>query len=555
MSWFSDNTASGQSTTTFNFNGSLGLHYDAYRFSESNHPSFRPRYPDNLGRISANATISAGRHFRMPFSLHITTGQNTYNLPSKPDEGFIDYIQNPRNNISINPSYRWIKSFIGTQTPVYSDLTTGDIALFGVGVELDPGDFLFSASYGKSQLGVEFDPANNIAGAYEQQLFTSRVGYGKPDGTKFVLHVVKATDDETSISTAPSGLRPAEGITVSPLMQLRLTEELIFRTEVAGSSFTNDLLGPDAPYDNEILDFMDAIMTINASSNADWANVTSIEWSRDRFTLGGEFRYVGPGFYSGGYRLLERDLIDYKINSDVRFLSNRLIINGSAGLRTNNLNDTTRDKTNRTIANLNVFGQITDDLSVNTNYANFGFRNNVTLDTLRVEMINHTVSVSPSYRFDTESLNHVLSGSLSYSHFDDFNLATGSFQNTISTSVNGNYQLVFESVPLNLGVMGMALNNNTPVTDIRIVNTGLNARYRLLERRLVPSVLFTYTNISRDQFTPDNRIRFTMKTTYEFTEYANFTASWNLSNYRYGSSRPDAATLENRFEFAIQTRF
>jgi hypothetical protein len=544
-----------QSQPAINFSGSVGLSYDGYRYSESNFASFRPRHPDNLGRLTADATLTAGRHFTMPVSIHITTGQNTYQLPSLPDEGLIDYIRNPRNNVSINPSYRWIHGFLGSQTPTYSDLTTGDIALFGAGLELDPGHFLFTVNYGTSQLGVEYDPFNNIAGAYTQKILASRVGYGRKDGTRFVLNFVKVADDETSISSASPGMRPAEGITFSPLLQVRLATDLIFTTEFAGSVYTFDLLGPESPYDNEVLDFMDRFLRINASSNADWSNVTSLVWQGESLMLGGEVRYVGAGFQSAGYRVMERDLIDYKINTGVRLRDNRISLNGSFGLRTNNLHDTTLDKTNRTILNLNVFGQVTDDFSVNANYANFGFRNNVTLDTLRIEMINNTVAVSPSYQIRTDAHTHVISGSVSYSHFDEFNLFTGRFQNTTSLSTSANYQMLFHDRPLSLGAMAMILTNDTPVSDIRIITAGINARYRLYDRRLVPSMRFTYSNISREPFTADHRLRLQLRTSYKITEYADLNFSWNTSTYRYGSARPDATLFENRFQVSLQTRF
>jgi len=548
-------TVAGQQNSLFNFSGSLGLHYDAYRFTETNYATFRPRHPENLGRFTADATLSAGRHFTMPFSIHLTTGQNTYNLPSKPDERLIDYIQNPRNNISFNPTYKWIKGFLGTQTPTYSDLTTGDIAMFGMGLELDPGNFLFTINYGKSQIGVEYDPFNNIAGAYEQRILASRIGYGKADGTRLVINFVKASDDEQSINAIPPGIRPGEGITLSPLLQIRLSESLLFRTETAGSVFTNDLLGPEAPYDNAVLDIMAGFMSINASSNADWSNVTSLEWKQQQFSIGGEFRYAGAGFQPAGFRMVERDLIDYKVNSSARLMNNRLFINGSFGLRTNNLNDTTTDKTNRTIINLNVFSQITDAFSLNTNFSNFGFRNNVSLDTLRIEMINNSFSVAPTYQFKSAVHTHVISGAFNYSRFDDFNLFTGSFQNTTSIGVSSNYQVMFSEMPLSLGVMGMYLENRTPAADISIINAGLNARYRMYDRRLVPSLLFTWTTISRDQFTPDNRLRLNLKADYKIAGNTDLRASWNLSNYRYGSSRPDAVTVENRFQISVQTRF
>ncbi|MCH8494639.1 MAG: hypothetical protein LAT57_03285 [Balneolales bacterium] len=539
----------------FNFTGGFGLHYDGYQYSQENFPTFRPRHPANLGRFTADATLSAGQHFRMPFAISISTRQNSYNLPSLPDERLIDYIQNPRNNISFNPSYRWATAFLGTQTASYSELTSGDIPMFGVGLELDPGKFLFSVNYGKSQTGVEYDPFNNIAGAYEQRIFASRIGYGNLDGTRFTLNLVKSSDDPNSVQTAPPAIRPAEVLTLSPMIQVRMSPTVLLATEVAGSVNTSDLNGPDLPFEEKALDVLKRFIDINASSNADFSNVTSLEWRRDQFGIAGEVRYVGPGFQPAGYRTFERDIIDYTIRSDARMLSNRLMVNGTFGIRTNNLQSTTLDKTNRTIVNLNVFTQATEQLSVNTSYANFGFRNNVSLDTLRVEMINNTFSVTPTYQFKTENHTHVVSLTGSYNQFDDFNIFTGGFQSTLSYSLNTMYQVVFNAIPLNAGFQAMILENTTPVTDIRIINTGINVRYRMFDKKFTPALLVGHTYVLRDTFTADNRWRINLKADYKLYDGIDLRASYNFSNYRYGSSRPGALTFENRFQLALISRF
>ncbi|MDI6402758.1 hypothetical protein QLX67_12190, partial [Balneolaceae bacterium ANBcel3] len=187
--------------------------------------------------------------------------------------------------------------------------------------------------------------------------------------------------------------------------------------------------------------------------------------------------------------------------------------------------------------------------------ANYGFRNNVTLDTLRIEMIHNTIAVSPAYQIRTDAHTHVLSGSVSYSHFDEFNLFTARFQNTTSLSTSTTYQIVFHDRPLSLGAMAMYLINDAPMSEIRIFTSGLNARYRFFNQRLIPSARFTYSRIAREPFTADHRLRFQLRTTYKITEYADFNVSWNASTYRYGSSRPDAGIFENRLQVSLQTRF
>ncbi|MDG1147561.1 MAG: hypothetical protein P8N52_04560 [Crocinitomicaceae bacterium] len=105
------------------FSGALSLSYDAYDYSTLNYSSFRPRYNDDIFRVSANASIKFGKHLSIPFGFNLSNQNFTYNLPSLPEENIIDYVRNPRNNIHIDPSYKWVDGHIGSHTPQYSQLT------------------------------------------------------------------------------------------------------------------------------------------------------------------------------------------------------------------------------------------------------------------------------------------------------------------------------------------------------------------------------------------------------------------------------------------------
>lgn len=539
----------------FQFSGQAGIFYDAYGYSQENYENFRPRYPDHLARFSAHATLSAGKYFSMPFGIDITNQKSSYHLPNLPEERFIDYVQNPRNNISLNPSYKWAKAFLGTQTPSYSALTTGDIPIFGVGMEVDPGSFLFSFNYGKSQIGITPSPFENIAGAYEQWMTASRIGVGKPEGTKFVLNFVKVRDDIGSIEATGNTIQPKEGVTLSPILQIKLSDQWLFSTEVATSVLTNDLLGPEVPVDNELISSVEDIITVNGSSNADFSNITALEWKSDAATIGGEVRYIGPGFNSVGYRTMERDLIDYNLNTNFRFFNNKMIFSGSTGLRQNNLEETTMESTSRFIANVNLYAQISEVVSVNTSYSNFGFQNNLVFDTLRIEMIQNMFSIAPALQFDRTDVNHIINTGASYRFFDEFNMFEGETVSTVSNTYNLNYTLVFKSFPLSFGAMGMLLDNETPQNELNLYNVGVNARYRLFDKKLTPSFRFSYSGIKRNDETPDQRTRLKLKTEYKLTPKLDLRMGYTWSGYAYGSSRPDAVTNEHRFQVSLGQRF
>jgi len=546
---------SAENSSSFKINGTIGLFYDSYDYSQTNYDTFRPKFPEHLLRFSAHTTLSIGKYFSMPIGIDMTNQQVSYILPTLPEERFIDYIQNPRNNVSINPQYKWAQAFLGTHVPSYSTLTTGDIPIFGAGIHLQPGKFIFSFNYGRSQAAINASPFENIVGAFEQRLMASRIGIGKEEGSKFVLQFVKLTDELNSIQLNPSNPKPVEGLTLAPLLQIKIGKSLFFKSETAGSIYTRDRLGGDLPVEMDFIDRLNSIITINNSSNADFSNITSLEWKSESVLVGAEIRYIGPGFQSMGYRTMERDLIDYTFKTDLKLFKSNMILSGTAGMRTNNLRNTTIETTNRFIANVNLYTRFSDVFSVNTNYSNFGFRNNVIFDTLKVEMIQNSFSINPTLQFKGDALNHIINGGASTQLFDEYSYFNGASVTTKSNSYNLNYNLVFSSIPLMLGAMGMYLDNETPDNQLNLYNIGINARYRLLDKKLTPSVQLSYSGITRNENTPDNRTRLNIKTEYKITQKLVMKLAYTWSNYRYGSSRPNAVTNEHRFQLSIGQRF
>lgn len=536
------------------FNGNIGLFFDTYNYSEENYPNFRPKYPENELRLNANATLQIGEYFSIPFGISISNQKTLYNLPELPEENLIDFIQNPKNDISINPEYKWIKSYLGSQTPNYSLLSTGDTPIFGIGMDINPGKFIFSVNYGLSQRAIESDAMFNIVGAYKQKILATRIGYGKIDGPKFTLNFVKVKDDVNSVINAPLYDDPIEGITISPLLELKIKEKLLFKTETAASIFTSNLNNSFTVNDAIIESFSDVI-SVNASSNADISHVSSIDWISKKFTIGGEVKYIGPGFVPVGYRNIEKDILDYKVRSSFKLFKDKTAINGMFGIRTNNVQNTNLQSTKRVISNINVFSQISDAFSINANYSNFGFNNNEINNIIRVEMIQNSFSLSPSYIFETSTINHQINANGSLSIFDQFDAVSSAFVATKSKNFSLTYNLMFKEMPLNINFIGLFFNNEMPTSTIKMSNYGTTVSYKFLDKKLSPSLGFNLANITQDSFTTDHRLSMRLKANYKITKKLQFNASYRLNNFKYGSKKPNAITREHRMQFALLQNF
>jgi len=536
------------------FSGSVGVFYEVYDFSQENYSNFRARFPDNLLRINAQATLNLGKYFSIPIAVNITNQKVLYNLPSLPEENLLDYIQNPANNISINPKFKWAQAFIGTQTPLYSPLSTGDTPIFGAGLELNPGKFLFSANYGISQRAVEPDILLNIPGAYEQKIMAARIGYGKVEGTKFTLNVIKIEDDITSLSVAPINVDPIEGVTVSPYFQFKIGKKFRVRTETAGSIYTSNV-NSTAQIDEDFIEDIADFITVNGSSKADFAHNTRLDWLGEKFQMGAEVKYVGPGFLPVGYRFVERDILDYKVNTGMKLFNSKLNLTGSVGLRTNNLRDTKLSSTKRIIANTTAFAQISKKLNVSATYSNFGFNNDANLLNQRIELVNNSFTLSPTYQFTTKNLNHQIGLNLGTSTFDQFDVQSNSFIVTESDNYGLNYNLLFSLIPLNLNFQAIYVDNIMPTGDFKMLNYGFTAGYKLWKNKIAPSLAFNIANIDRSGFTTDVRTSLRFRMRYKVTKKLKFNFTYRFTGYTYGSVRPNAVVDQNRLQFSLQQQF
>jgi hypothetical protein len=536
------------------FKGSVGFYYDYYSFSQENYATFRPRYPENLFRLNAQASLQIGKYLNIPISVNITNQDVLYNLPSVPEESVLDYVRNPANQISINPKYKWAQAFLGTQTPLYSPLSTGDIPIFGVGLEVNPGKFILSATYGTSQRAIEPNISLNIPGAYEQKIMATRIGFGKLEGTKFTLNIVKIEDDLTSVNTNPIGINPIEGVTVSPYFEFKIAKKLKIRTETAGSVYTSDLLN-SGTIDEDYVNAVENIITINASSTADISHNTRIDWLGEKFQIGGEVKYIGPGFLPVGYRFIERDILDYKLNTGFKLLKNKLNFTGSFGVRTNNLQNTLLSSTKRVIANVNLFAQINDKLSINTAYSNFGFNNDASILNQRIELINKSITISPTYTFKTDKYNHLIGANVSLSSFEQFDVVSNAFAKAKNATYTANYSLLFINMPLNIMVQALYLKNEIPTGDFNMLNYGINANYKFLDKKLSTSLGINFAHIDKPVQTTDVRTGLNMKLAYKMTKKLRFKLRYRYTGLKYGDSRPDAILNQNRIQFSIQQKF
>ncbi|HHB79622.1 MAG TPA: hypothetical protein ENK85_10365 [Saprospiraceae bacterium] len=533
----------------------MSVSYNGYDAQTINYPNFRPRYESNIVALNAGYNLQLGKYFSLGFGAHISNRKKSYSLPEIPNENLVSYIQNPRNNIHIDPKYKWIQLHLGAHMPQYSNLTSGDIQIFGAGVELTPGRFILSANYGKTQTAIEPDSIFNIQGMYQRKLLAGRIGFGHVEGSKFTINVVKIKDDPFSVINQPIGLKPVDALTVSPLIQFKLGKKITIKTETAGSVYTQNTLADTIEIPIPEVATLSQFVSLNATSRMDYAHQSTIDYKGKNFKIGGEVKLIGPGFSPAGYFAMEQDLLDYKINTAFNLLKNKIQLNGSFGIRTNNISQTNILPTQKLIGAGAANIKFSKKFSVRANYSNFGMTNNDNNLYQRVEFVQQSISLAPSYRFQSDAIKHRISLNWRMGSYKQYDIQILDYADRTSTNYSANYRMKFKNKPLTIRYSGLYLTNNSPTINFKLWNVGMQIGYKLFNKKLNPKLSINYSKISRGIYTPDSRIRTKLNLKYKMGKKRDLKFGYSLNVNQYGSYRPNAKLTEHKFQATISQKF
>ncbi len=356
--------------------GTMGITYEGYGLNVNPAGSsiYTPRRPWNQVRFNFAPSLQIGEKFTLPFNFNFAAIATNFAGPyaGLKNQSLGQFLTNPSNNFGINPKYKWAELQLGTQYLKYSELSTGDIGIFGVGVDLKPKNFILKFFTGISQQGIDYSALplpNGVTGAFKRTHWMFQIGKEKEDEYKVALTFSKGKDKMNSVSTPPLTVLPQEGFNVSFLLDKYFKKGWSFKSEIAGTFFTRDLNMPLAPLlNNSFKPFIDG----RTSTGKDWAAMGSINKKSKNFDIGYSTKYIGAGFQTTGYPFLQPDRWENTLNTRFNAWKDKINVVASIGNRVNNVSSTAL-QTNQFIANLNWFTQFSEHFSTNVTYNNFGF--------------------------------------------------------------------------------------------------------------------------------------------------------------------------------------
>lgn len=372
----------------------------------------------SLSQIGYAASGISSR--RDPYSYFATGNLNVslygWNVPlsfSYSNQGVS--FQQPFNQFSMHPTYKWITLHAGFTSMNFSPYTLGGHLFSGVGVDATPTSKLkISALYGRFLKAVQPDTTagSKVQAAYDRYGYGMKVGYG--DGKDFVEAIVfRAQDEQQSIRFVPEtqGILPQENLVLGFTGGKSLFQKLLLRLEWATSAITRDTRASQTSTENP-LGNVSGLFTPRTSSsyyNAMKANVT---YQGNGYSVGMGYERIDPQYRTLGSYFFNNDLENITINAATALMQGKVNLSANVGTQRDNLDESKATTLKRLVTAVNVAFAPTQRFNLALSYSSFQSFTNVRsqfvninrltqfdfLDTLNFTQISQNATVNSMYQ-------------------------------------------------------------------------------------------------------------------------------------------------------------
>lgn len=547
---------------SFSVSGTAGITYEGYGLSRSpkGWTGYTPRKPWNQVRFNFTPNFKFGKNFSLPFNFNFAAIPTNFAGPYAgiKNQNIGQFITNPMNNFGINPKYKWAELQLGTQYLKYSDLSTGDIGIFGAGFDLRPKSWRFKFFTGISQEGVNyFNGPPTVTGAYKRKNWMFQVGNEVEGKYLFAVNLAKGKDVPTSSAPPPLTIRPQEGVVISIVSDVYVENGIYFKAEGSQSTFTKDVATPLSPVLKGLKPFVEA----HTSTLTDFAGQVSAGRKSTNFDIGIMAKYIGAGFQTTGYPYQQPDRLDYTLNTRFNAWKNKsgsykMNVVASAGRRVNNLKNTAL-KANQFIGNLNWFTQFNEHWSLNVNYNNFGFQSASGINPYGIKNVSNDLGINPTFTWTNSKMMHLVSLSYNYSKYDERDVMTG------LTTSNNTHTALLTYVPTYLtkeispDFSILYFYNDVPLAKIKLFTVSSALSMSAAKKKLRLRGQLQYTLGKLNSFSSNNNLIASCNIDLAITKKLSWNTFLTTNYFKYGNEIvPNGANyLESMSRTGLQYRF
>lgn len=456
---FSQNLENLSEKEPVKVNGGLSLSQIAYKANGI--PDRRDPYSYFL---TGNINVSL-YGWSVPFSFALSNQNRSF--------------QQPFNQFGLHPTYKWATAHIGYASMNFSPYTLNGHIFRGVGVDLSPKKFHFSAMYGNLQRAVAWDSIGNNRPSFKRNGMGIKTGYR--DGNDYAeVSLFHGKDDINSIPEIPSNnqLLPEENLVIGLSLGKSIFEKVVLTGEWATSALTRDTR---AEAGNARTPFTQVGYDSRLSTSYYNAIKANASYQGKGYTAGVGYERIDPGYRTHGAYYFNNDLVNYTVNGSATLLDSKLQLAASGGLQHDNLDRTKISTMNRFVASLNVNYAPTSKLSLNANYSNFQSYTNIrsqfvninqltpydNLDTLKFTQLSQSINVGANYMLgNNQQRRQMITANLAVQDAAEQQAQVEQNSGSRFYNVNTAYSLTLVPINLTMSLSYNANQNKGPSTDL-----------------------------------------------------------------------------------------
>lgn len=251
---------------------------------------------------------------------------------------------------------------IGTSYPSISPFTLNGVRVNGVHIEVAPKNLFVSATYGTILNAVQvYDP---LKATYKRKLWSSTVGYGKPESSHLFFTILSAVDDSSSITPRDSVFTtlklPQSNYVMSAHFKVQMFKQRFsLFGELAGSQTTRDLKlnNPDSStYNTTVIIpegpgnwFKNIVTQYTGSTNTIADNAFNggfeVTMFKAKTKLSAQLKRVGSNYQTFGVPFLVNDMVTIESKLSQKIWKNRIQLGILVKRNADNLSGTKQSTT------------------------------------------------------------------------------------------------------------------------------------------------------------------------------------------------------------------
>ena len=422
--------------------------------------------------------------------------------------------QQPFNQYSIHPTYKWITAHAGYTSMSYSPYTVNGHIFLGGAIDLAPeGNWKFSALYGRFLKDVQTE--EDTAGIVTNTPSFKRMGYGfktsyNKDGSFVDLILFHAKDEVGSIADIPDslGILPQENLVVSVGAGKMFFDHFLLKGELASSALSRDISAEEGEHTHPLAN-IGFLYTPRLSSSYYKAFKTSLNYQEDAYSIGVAYERIDPQYRTLGAYYFNNDLESITANGSASLWQGKMNVAVSAGTQRDNLDKSKVSTMRRMVGSVNVNYIPNQKLNLSASYSSFQTYTNIrsqfvninqltpydNLDTLNYTQISQSITATATYAL-SNSKERRQSINLNLNVQDAADKQGQVEQNSGSQFYNLNVGYMYNIVPQNLTV-SVTFNgniNDSPTVTTKTLGPTASVSKSFFDRRLRASLSSSYNN-------------------------------------------------------------